>query len=64
MPKRIVKTPVQVFREGKFIEPAVGEVYDFTDKEIKELTTAKADCLDHPQTGEPMTGKVVLADKG
>lgn len=50
MPKRIVKSPLQVFRDGKFIEPKVGEVFDFTDKEVKELTSVNADCIGHVLT--------------
>lgn len=37
MPKRIVKAPVLVNRDGKRFTPRINEVFDFTDKELKEI---------------------------
>lgn len=50
MLKRIVKSPLQVFRDGKWIEPKVGEAFDFTEKEAKELTGVNPDCLGFIET--------------
>lgn len=37
MPKRIVKTSIQVQREGQLVFPPVGEVFDFTNEEVTEI---------------------------
>ena len=37
MPKRIVKKPVQVHRDGKLLFPAIGSTFDFTDEEVKSI---------------------------
>ena len=52
--KRIVKQPVQVYRNGKFvtIEPSVKPV-DFTDDELKSINSVNPNALD----------KIVIADE-
>lgn len=54
MPLRIVKTPVQVFRDGKFvaIEPS-NEPVEFTAEEVASINEANQDAL----------GKVVIPDE-
>lgn len=52
MPKRIVKTPVQVFRDGAWVEPKVGEPFDFTDKELADINSVNADAIEHIVTEE------------
>lgn len=46
MPKRIVKAPVLVNRDGKAFTPRLGEVFDFTDKELKEINALKPDAIE------------------
>lgn len=47
MPKRIVRAPVLVNRDGKSFTPRIGEVFDFTDKELKEINALKPDAIEH-----------------
>jgi hypothetical protein len=47
MPKRIVKQPVQIVREGKTIAPRVGEEFDFTDAEVKAINGVQPKALAH-----------------
>ncbi len=45
MPNRKSNVSVTLVRDGKRIEVAVGQVFDFTDDEIKQITASNADAL-------------------
>lgn len=52
MPKRIVKNPIQLFRDGQFVTPPVGSVIDLTIDELESLNKANPDALDFILTVE------------
>jgi hypothetical protein len=45
--KRIVKKPVQVYRDGKYVNPSVGSVFDFTEAELSSIKSANPSALGH-----------------
>lgn len=45
MPKRIVKQPVMVQREGKLVYPTVGKEFDFTGEEVTSLNKLQPKAL-------------------
>lgn len=47
MPKRIVKSTVIVYRDGKQVKPVIGEVFDFTDAEVKDIRAINETTLGH-----------------
>lgn len=47
MPKRIVRAPVLVNRDGKSFTPRIGEPFDFTDAELKEINALQPKAVEH-----------------
>ena len=45
--KRIVKKPIQIYRDGKFVSPPVGLVFDFTEAELSSIKSANPSALGH-----------------
>jgi hypothetical protein len=60
MPKRIVKTPVQVNRDGKLVFPPVGSAFDFTDEEVKSINKLNPKAIGYLQVVEVEAAKVEL----
>lgn len=52
MLKRIVKSPIFVVRDGKQVAAPVGEVFEFTDAEVKELNEINPASIDVIVLGE------------
>lgn len=48
MPKRKVVQTVIVFRDGQRIKPAIGEIFDFTQKELESINKMNPGALDRP----------------
>lgn len=48
MPKRKVVQTVIVFRDGQRIKPAIGEIFDFTQKELESINAMNPGALDRP----------------
>lgn len=45
MPIRIPSHTVVVTREGKRVTPKIGQPFEFTAEEVKEITAVSKDCL-------------------
>lgn len=45
MPNRIVKAPVQVMRDGKLVEPALGSKFNFTAEEVADINKLQPKAL-------------------
>lgn len=71
MPKKVPLVSIGVKREGVTVFPKVGEPFDFTDEELKDLTKlAKETKVDYFRSTvnedgskEPKTAKVSKADE-
>ena len=48
MPKRKVVQTVIVFRDGQRIKPTIGEIFDFTQKELESINKMNPGALDRP----------------
>jgi hypothetical protein len=51
MPKRIVKQPITLHRDGKVVKPRLDEVFEFTDAELKSIMGANPKAVEHIVTG-------------
>lgn len=67
MPIRIVKSPVMIHREGKFIYPPVGERFDFTSNEVADINKVDPKALqvievvdDAPAVSAPKVAKAAV----
>ncbi len=47
MPKRIVKQPIALIREGKTIKPEVGTEFDFTQAELTDINSVNPKAVAH-----------------
>ena len=45
MAKVLVKQPISVVREGKSVMPKVGETFELTDAEVKEIAELNPDAV-------------------
>lgn len=45
MALRIVKQPVNVWRDGKLVAPEVGSTFDFTDAELKDIMALNEEAI-------------------
>jgi hypothetical protein len=52
MPKRIVKKPIVVYRDGKQVVPEVGTVFDFTEAELKDINKLQPKAIGHIVTAD------------
>lgn len=48
MPQRKVVQTVIVFRDGQRIRPAIGEIFNFTQKELEAINSMNPGALDRP----------------
>lgn len=48
MPQRKVVQTVIVFRDGQRIRPAIGEIFNFTQKELDAINSMNPGALDRP----------------
>ena len=48
MPQRKVVQTVIVFRDGQRIRPAIGEIFNFTQKELESINSMNPGALDRP----------------
>lgn len=48
MPQRKVVQTVIVFRDGQRIRPAIGEIFNFTQKELDAINSMNPAALDRP----------------
>lgn len=48
MPQRKVVQTVIVFRDGQRIRPAIGEIFNFTQKELEAINRMNPGALDRP----------------
>lgn len=48
MPQRKVVQTVIVFRDGQRIRPAIGEIFNFTQKELDSINSMNPGALDRP----------------
>lgn len=48
MLQRIVKQPIQIYRDGKFLTPTVGSVVELTDAEEASIRRANPKALAYP----------------
>jgi len=62
MPKRIVKQPVTVYRQGKAVSPKIGDLFEFTDKEVAEISSMTPKALVMPK-GEAAPAPAVVPKK-
>lgn len=45
MPMRAPKQSVRVIRDGKSVEPPIGEPFEFTDDEVADIMAANPDAI-------------------
>ena len=45
MPMRAPKQSVRVLRDGKTIEPPIGEPFEFTDEEVADIMAANPEAI-------------------
>lgn len=43
---RIVKTPIEVIRDGKVVTPPIGKVFEFTAAEVDDLNKVNPDSIE------------------
>ena len=59
--KRIVKSPIVLYRDGVAVTPAVGEEFDFTDAELKDINEVNPSAVGHVILPEDAPVAVVKA---
>ena len=47
MPKRIVKDTITLYRDGAFVRPEVGSVFNFTEAELKSINASNPKAIEH-----------------
>lgn len=63
MPKRIVRQPVIVHRDGKQVAPEMGKEFDFTDAELKDINRLNPKALEHIVLNDSTSTKTTVAAK-
>lgn len=60
MPRRIVKSPIHVVRNGVMTEPPLNSVFDFTEAELADIKAVNPDAIGHPvEEDKPVEIKAV-----